>query len=155
MGELIWHEYARLVSITASVYAVWAGFFGLLYRKFFWDFIGGTLRDPGGLQAPPSAALFVTLIIKAPIIPIVTMIIGMIILAIELPLPMVKSTGIYRSLPVRIILLLFQTFFAILFYQGVNAAIYSFIAAGCYMKATARGEVMHAAKENRGTIGDA
>lgn len=30
--------------------AVWASFFGFLYRKFFWDFIGGTLRDPGGLQ---------------------------------------------------------------------------------------------------------
>lgn len=30
--------------------AIWAGFFGLFYRKFFWDFVGGTLRDPGGLQ---------------------------------------------------------------------------------------------------------
>jgi hypothetical protein len=30
--------------------AVWASFFGLIYRKFFWDFVGGTLRDPGGLQ---------------------------------------------------------------------------------------------------------
>lgn len=30
--------------------AVWAAFFGLFYRKFFWDFVGGTLRDPGGLQ---------------------------------------------------------------------------------------------------------
>ena len=29
---------------------VWAGFFGLIYRKFFWDFVHGTLRNPGGLQ---------------------------------------------------------------------------------------------------------
>ena len=67
MGNLIWHEYARLTTITASVCeqehlifvssitqgfldAVWASFFGLIYRKFFWDFVGGTLRDPGGLQ---------------------------------------------------------------------------------------------------------
>ena len=66
MGKLIWHEYARYVSITASICtslwtastttyldcadAVWAGFFGLFYRKFFWDFVGGILRNPGGLQ---------------------------------------------------------------------------------------------------------
>lgn len=30
--------------------AVWAGYFGIFYRKFFWDFVGGTLRDPGGMQ---------------------------------------------------------------------------------------------------------
>ena len=30
--------------------AVWAAYFGLFYRKFFWDFVSGTLRDPGGLQ---------------------------------------------------------------------------------------------------------
>ena len=33
--------------------AIWAGFWGLFYRKFFWDFVGGTLRDPGGLQCVP------------------------------------------------------------------------------------------------------
>ena len=75
MGKLIWHEYSRLVAITASVcecipyhaelffYPVnrlysrgilidtfWAGFWGLIWRKFFWDFVGGTMRDPGGMQ---------------------------------------------------------------------------------------------------------
>ena len=69
MGNLIWHEYSRLVSISSSVCelpstsniilhflfydfvdAIWAAFFGLFYRKFFWDFVGGTLRDPGGIQ---------------------------------------------------------------------------------------------------------
>ena len=29
---------------------VWAGYWGLFYRKFFWDFVNGTLRDPGGFQ---------------------------------------------------------------------------------------------------------
>ena len=83
MGNLIWHEYSRLVAITASVCeslvfspplslppvspvnsanraaipiayiltdTFWAGFWGLIWRKFFWDFVGGTLRDPGGFQ---------------------------------------------------------------------------------------------------------
>ena len=30
--------------------AIWASLWGLFYRKFFWDFIGGTLQDPGGLK---------------------------------------------------------------------------------------------------------
>jgi vacuolar-type H+-ATPase subunit I/STV1 len=155
MGNLIWNEYARLVTITASVYAVWASLFGLIYRKFFWDFVGGTLRDPGGLQAPPSAAIFVDLIIKAPVIPIISMILGMVILAIELPLPALKKLSIHRTLVPRVVLLLFQVFFNILYYQGTNAAIWSLIAAGCYTRAIIRGEIPAAAKQNRGRGGDA
>jgi len=155
MGNLIWHEYSRFVSITASVYAVWASFFGLIYRKFFWDFVGGTLRDPGGIQPAPGAALFITLIVKAPVVPIISMVLGMAILAIELPAPMVKQLSIYRSLPLRVILLLFQVFFTILFYQGTNAAIWSLIAAGCYIRAISLGEVMEEAKANRGKGGEA
>ncbi|KAF9478821.1 hypothetical protein BDN70DRAFT_808103 [Pholiota conissans] len=172
MGNLIWHEYTRLISITANICewiisppnespsnnatdAVWAAFFGLFYRKFFWDFVGGTLRDPGGLQPSPNAALFVTLIVKAPIIQIISMILGFIILAIELPLPAVKQFSVYRSLVVRVVLLLFQTFFSILFYQGTNAAIWSLIAAMCYGRAIMLGETMTEAKKNRGRGGEA
>ncbi|KAJ7495961.1 ATP adenylyltransferase-domain-containing protein [Mycena galericulata] len=117
MGNLVWHEYARLISITASAYAVWCSFFALFYRKFFWDFIGGTLRDPGGLQPAPSAAIFITLIVKAPVIPIITAVIALIILSVENPLPQIKSMSIHRSLILRIVLLVFQAFFAVLFYQ--------------------------------------
>jgi len=153
MGNLIWHEYSRFVSITANVYAIWAAFFGLFYRKFFWDFVGGTLRDPGGIQPSPNAALFITLIVRVPIIQIVAMFLGMIILAIELPLPAIKKFSFYRSLVVRIVLLLFQVFFSILFYQGTNAAIWSLIAAACYGRAVMLGEEMEEAKENRGKGG--
>ena len=69
MGNFIWHEWARFVAVGASVCecslrglslqmdtdgssvdTVWAGYWGLFYRKFFWDFVNGTLRDPGGFQ---------------------------------------------------------------------------------------------------------
>jgi len=67
MGNFVWYEYSRYVSLTACVCefagigfkkyvlmtgidTIWASFWGMFYRKFFWDFIGGTLRDPGGLQ---------------------------------------------------------------------------------------------------------
>jgi hypothetical protein len=39
--------------------------------------------------------------------------------------------------------------------KGTNAAIWSFIAAICYWRAVARGELMEEAKENRGKGGDA
>ncbi|KAF8973073.1 hypothetical protein BDZ97DRAFT_1779219 [Flammula alnicola] len=155
MGNLIWHEYSRFVSITATVYAIWAAFFGLFYRKFFWDFVGGTLRDPGGLQPSPNAAVFVAVIVRVPVVQILSMVLGMFILAIELPLPAIKKLSLYRSLVVRIVLLLFQTFLTVLFYQGTNAAIWSLIAAGCYGRAVMLGETMAEAKQNRGKGGDA
>jgi len=153
MGKLIWHDYARFVSITATIYGIWASFWGFFYRKFFWDFVGGTLRDPGGLQAPPRAAFFVTVIVKIPLVQIMAMILGFVLLAVEWPLPLLKRTSIYRSLVVRVMLLFFQTFLGVLYYQGTNAALWSLIAIFCYTRAIAKEETMAEAKENKGTVG--
>ncbi|KAJ6625890.1 hypothetical protein B0H10DRAFT_1782536 [Mycena sp. CBHHK59/15] len=150
MGNLVWHEYSRYVSITASAYAVWAGFFGLFYRKFFWDFVGGTLRDPGGLQPSQSAAIFITLIVKAPVIQIITILIATFMLALENPLPLLKSLSIRRSLVFKVVILVFQAFFAVLFYQGTNAALYSIVAIIGYTRAILLGEKIEEAKANRG-----
>jgi len=155
MGDLIWHEYARYVSITASAYAVWCSFFALFYRKFFWDFVGGTLRDPGGLQPAPGAAIFITLIVKFPIIPIINALIALFLLSIENPLPLLKSTSIQRSLVLKVVMLVFQAFFSILFYQGTNAALWSLIAIICYVRAIVLGEKIEEAKDNRGKGGRA
>ncbi|KAJ7187953.1 hypothetical protein C8R46DRAFT_877586 [Mycena filopes] len=155
MGNLVWHEYARYVSITASAYAVWCSFFALFYRKFFWDFIGGTLRDPGGLQPAPSAAIFITLIVKMPVIPILNAIVALFILAVENPLPLFKSMSIHRSLVLRVVMLVFQAFLSILFYQGTNAAIWSLVAIIAYLRAIALGEKIEEAKANRGKGGRA
>lgn len=45
------------------------------------------------------------------------MLLGFFILALEWPLPLMKKLPIYRSLVVRILLLVFQAFLTILFYQ--------------------------------------
>ncbi|KAJ7691258.1 hypothetical protein B0H17DRAFT_1063266 [Mycena rosella] len=155
MGNLVWHEYARYVSITASAYAVWASFFALFYRKFFWDFVGGILRDPGGLQPSASASIFITLIVKAPVIPIINMVVALFVLAVENPLPLLKDMSIRRSLILRVVLLVFQSFLSILFYQGTNAAIWSIVAIICYLRAIALGEKIEEAKANRGKGGRA
>jgi hypothetical protein len=130
----------RTIAATdSSPDAVWAGFWGLFYRKFFWDFVGGTLRDPGGLQyvswllvipfsrelftsirRPSSkAAPFVLIIVKIPLIQMLAMALGLFIIAIELPLPLLKPFAIYRSIVFRIVMLVFQTFLSILFYQVI------------------------------------
>lgn len=155
MGNLIWHEYARFVAITATVYGIWAGFWGLIYRKFFWDFIGGTLRDPGGIQPSVGATPFVAVIVKIPLLQIVAMTLGFFILALEWPLPLMKKLPIYRNLVVRIVILFFQMFINILYYQGTNCALWSIIALGCYVRAVAVGEVMVDTKVNRGKVGQA
>jgi hypothetical protein len=135
---------------------VWSSFWGFYFRKFFWDFVGGTLRNPGGIQPAPGAAVFITLIVKAPIIQILAMILALGLIALEFtPLPKVKELAIYRSFVVRIVLLSFQAFLCILYYQGTNACIYSLVAIGCYTRAQLLGETMADAKQNRGRGGQA
>jgi len=155
MGNLVWHEYARLVSITASVYTVWSSFWAIFFRKFFWDFVGGTLRDPGGLQPAKGAAIFITVIVKLPIIQVFAILIGLFMIALEFPLPQLKALSIHRSLILRTVMLVMQASLTILLYQGTNAALWSLIAAGCYVRAQLKDEKMAEAKDNRGRGGRA
>jgi len=150
MGNLVWHQYSRLIALTASAYTIWAAFFGLIYRKFFWDFVGGILRNPGGLQAPPSSAVFVTVIVKAPVIQSISIVLGLMMIALEYPAPFMKGTMIHRSIVLRIPLLLTQALLAILFYQGTNGAIWSLLAAMAYARAVALGERMEVADDHGG-----
>jgi hypothetical protein len=141
MGNLIWHDWARLVTIAASVCtsqhrflsdstplltlhlfllltdAIWSGYWGIFYRKFFFDMAGGILRDPGGFQPLNSHMIFINMIVKAPILQLLTMITGVILLVLEIPPPFLKNTSIHRNFVIRIPILLLQTFTAILFYQ--------------------------------------
>jgi len=155
MGNLVWHEYSRYLALTASLYTVWVAFWGLFYRKFFWDFIGGTLRDPGGIQPSPKVAGFIMVIVKIPLVQISAMVLAFTIVAIEYPLPFIKGTAIHRSLILRVVILVFQASLAILFYQGTNGALWSLIAAIGYTRALILGESMEEAKQNRGNEGRA
>jgi len=149
MGNFIWHEWARFVTLTASVYTVWSSFYAFIYRKFFWDFVDGIVRDPGGIQPGKSALPFVAVIVKVPIIQIFALLTGLTLIALEMPIPQLKKSSIYRSFVVRIVLLVQQAALTILYYQGTNAAIYSLIAIFAYTKAVMRGEQLDEAKANR------
>ena len=56
-------------------------------------------------------------IIKAPVIQIVSIVLAGLIIALEFPAPFLKGTKFHRSIAARIPMLLVQAFFAVLFYQ--------------------------------------
>lgn len=65
----------------------------------------------------PKVAFLITLIVKAPIIQIFSMFIGIGIVAIEYPLPFFKDTSVARSFAFKAIMLIVQAVFAIMYYQ--------------------------------------
>jgi hypothetical protein len=131
------------------------------------------LHGPNSQPRPANSTLpFISVIVEAPVLQIIAMVIGFFMLMLELPAPFLKGTAIHRSLILRVVGLLFQTFVCILYYQvrrlpcasqatkltpaqGTNAAIYSFIAFMGYARAMSLGEKMVEAKDNRGKGGRA
>ncbi|KAF8601330.1 hypothetical protein BDV93DRAFT_495996 [Ceratobasidium sp. AG-I] len=158
MGVFIWHQWARLVALTAGIYAMWAGFWGIFYRKFFWDFIGGQLAAPpagadpfsGGMITAKSAAPFLAIIVTVPLLQILMIIMGLVTTLLEWPVPMMTKLPIYRSFVFRIVWLLLMAFISVLVYQGTNVTLYALTAAIGYIRAQIKGEIMEEAKENRG-----
>lgn len=53
----------------------------------------------------------------APVIQSLAIVVGVIMLTLELPLPQLKGLSLYRSWVLRIVLLALQAFLTVLFYQ--------------------------------------
>jgi vacuolar-type H+-ATPase subunit I/STV1 len=168
MGVFIWHQWAQFVGIFASIYTIWAGIWGIFFRKFFWDFVNGTVmpgpnnanngrpcfdNNPCGIIPAKSDSIFITLIVTAPIIQIISIAFGITHLFVELA-PQIRKYRVYRSWAARIVTYTLQSFFAVLFYQGTNGALYSFVAVIGFTVAQFKGEVIEEAKQQRGR-GDA
>lgn len=64
-----------------------------------------------------NVAFFITIIVKIPVVQILAILHAFLILSVELPAPFFKNTGLYRSLPLRVVLLLGQVLLDLLFYQ--------------------------------------
>jgi len=105
------------------------------------------------MQAPSGDAFFIMAIIEAPIVQVISIVLAGFIIALEFPLPFLKGTKVHRTIALRVPLLLVQAFFAVLFYQGTNGAIWSFIAAACYTRSVMLGEEMKEVKENKSRHG--
>jgi len=159
MGRFIWHQWARFVSISASIYLIWAAIWGILYRKFFFDFIdhGYDISGPKPIPIPnPRYGPILEIIVKIPLIQIFALLMALGTLSFELPAPFMKGTVFQRNFTFKAVFLLIQATLAILFYQGTNAFIWSLIAAGAYVRAIMVDEVFHEPKvADRGGRGGA
>ncbi|GAA6033885.1 hypothetical protein JCM8097_000386 [Rhodosporidiobolus ruineniae] len=82
MGVLVWSDWARLLALTSGLYIAWAGLWGVFYRKFFWDFIGGEL-GPAGIVPGPNVAFFEEITVAAPVLQILNIVNGLFTLALE------------------------------------------------------------------------
>ena len=81
-------------------------------------FPSGRLTPAPSLSRPaPQDAFFISIIVKAPIVPIISMILGIMLVALDYPAPYLKGTGIHRSFMLRVVGMIFQAFFAVLWYQ--------------------------------------
>lgn len=61
--------------------------------------------------------IFVNIIVKVPIVQIISIIMAVFLLALEMGLPPLKNTALCRSWIPRIVMFMILAFFTILFYQ--------------------------------------
>jgi hypothetical protein len=127
MGKLIKNHWARLIILTAAVYQVGAAIEGFFWPKIFWDFITLAL-DPA--------------VKPLPILQVVNLVFGVVMFAMEWPLPLIAGTGLHRSLEFRLAFLPLTALAAALIYQGTNAAIYYVVGILVYFWAYSEGEII-------------
>ncbi|ORY73840.1 hypothetical protein BCR35DRAFT_333553 [Leucosporidium creatinivorum] len=139
MGVFILHQWGRLLALTSGCFVVWAGLWGLFYRKFFWDMLGGTV-GPAGLVPPPSAKFFIMTIVDAPIFQIINIANGVLTLALEWPLPFIVGTAMHRWLMARAVFYFWSAFFAMFPYQTIDAGVFYLITSIVFARAAQIGE---------------
>ncbi|CAI4216242.1 unnamed protein product [Parascedosporium putredinis] len=127
MGRLIKNHWARLIILTASAYQVAAAIEGFFWPKIFWDFLTLTLDRA---------------VKPFPILQIINLVFGVVLFAMEWPLPLLAGSSVHRSLEFRLAFLPLTTLAAALIYQGTNAAIYYFIGLLVYFWAYSEGEII-------------
>ncbi|GAA5983489.1 hypothetical protein JCM11641_005826 [Rhodosporidiobolus odoratus] len=133
MGVFIWHDWARLLALTSGAYVAWAGLWGCFYRKFFWDFVGGTL-GPTGLIPPPSAAFLEKVIVDAPILQILNILNGLFTLTFEWSVKPFPGTALHSSHAFRLVFYLWCAFLAILVYQTVDGGVFYLVTLFAYAR---------------------
>ena len=75
----------------------------------------------------PNVSPFIAIIVDVPAVQILTIHLAVINLCFELPLPLIKTLSLYRSLFLRIVILLYQACSSSLFYQVRSQAKFCYI----------------------------
>lgn len=151
MGKLIKNHWARLIILTAatcksqrdrlsSPYVslvtnphpfpadqTAASLQGYFWPKFFWDFLTTNLN---GAVRP------------IPVLQTINLLLGLLALCWEYPLPWLSGTAMHRSIEARLVVYPVASLAALLLYQGTNAGIYYLIGMGVYFWGFSEGEVV-------------
>lgn len=110
---------------TDQVAAALEGFF---WPKIFWDFLTTNLN---GAVRP------------IPVLQIINLLLGILCLAWEYPLPWLAGTAMHRSIEARLVVYPVCSLSALLLYQGTNPGIYYLVGMGVYFWAFSQGEVSY------------
>jgi hypothetical protein len=127
MGKLIKNHWARLIILTAAAYQICAGFHCFFWPKIFWDFL---TKNLDGAVKP------------VPVLQIFNVILGIVGLAWEWPLPLLAGTGLHRSIEARLIVYPLSALCALLIYQGTNSGLYYIVGMMAYFWAYSEGEIV-------------
>lgn len=96
------------------------------WPKIFWDFLTKNLDSA---------------VKPFPILQIINLLLGIVGLAWEWPLPLLAGTGLHRSIEARLIMYPLSALCALLIYQGTNSGLYYIIGMMAYFWAYSEGEV--------------
>ena len=97
------------------------------WPKIFWDFLTKNLDSA---------------VTGAPVLQIVNLLLGIVALAWEWPLPLLAGTGLHRSIEARLVVYPLCALCALLIYQGTNSGLYYLIGMGAYFWAYSEGEIV-------------
>ncbi|KAL5120422.1 hypothetical protein ACEQ8H_001712 [Pleosporales sp. CAS-2024a] len=127
MGKLIKNHWARLIVLTAAAYQIAAAVEAFFWPKIFWDFLTKNLDSA---------------VKPFPILQIVNLVLGIVVLGLEWPLPLIAGTGLHRSIETRLIFFPLCALSALLLYQGTNSGLYYVVGMIAYFWAYGEGEIV-------------
>ena len=125
MGKLIKNHWARLILLTASTYQLLASVFAFFWPKVFWDFLTKNLDHA---------------VKPVPTLQLINLLLAILGIAWEWPLPPLAGTGFHRSIEARLVVYPLSALAASLLYQATNAALYYLVGMLVYFWAFSEGE---------------
>jgi len=121
MGKVVWSQWGRLVALTAGVFQIIGGIFGIFYRLSMF-----------GKLTP----IFNSIILDVNIVAIICIVFGIIVVSIEYPVPPLRNTILTNTFFIKIFFYLTFGAFSIINYQNVNPGLYLIISSLMYTKAS-------------------
>lgn len=126
MGKLIKNHLARLLTLASAAYTLGAALHCFFWPKCFYDFLTLNLNS---------------LVKPYPYLQTVNTILGLLVFALEWPVPWIAQLKLHSSIELRLLLYPGVALCAALMYQGSDPALWFLVATACWFWAFIEGEV--------------